>query len=92
MPYLTKPLKEIKMTNENNQLLDQMSSIDDSLEKLKQNSGCTFEVTSKSEESVYQKRRCAQSRPVHPGIHRPGDLTAFDPFQSNLKLASPQVL
>ena len=26
------------MTNENNQLLDQMSSIDDSLEKLKQNS------------------------------------------------------
>ena len=37
MPYLTKPLKEIKMTNENNQLLDQMSSIDDSLEKLKQN-------------------------------------------------------
>ena len=38
MPFLTKPLKEIKMTNENNQLLDQMSSIDDSLEKLKQNS------------------------------------------------------
>ena len=39
MPYLTKPLKEIRMTNENNQLLDQMSSIiDDSLEKLKQNS------------------------------------------------------
>ena len=38
MPYLTKPLKEIKMTNENNQLFDQMSSIDDSLEKLKQNS------------------------------------------------------
>ena len=38
MPYLTKPLKEIKMTNENNQLLDQMSSIDDSLEKLEQNS------------------------------------------------------
>ena len=33
-----KHLKEIKMTNENNQLLDQMSSIDDSLEKLKQNS------------------------------------------------------
>ena len=33
-----KPLKEIKMTNENNQLLDQMSSIDDSLEKLEQNS------------------------------------------------------
>tara|TARA_A200000159_G_scaffold135532_1_gene134665 strand:- start:967 stop:1122 length:156 start_codon:yes stop_codon:yes gene_type:complete len=26
------------MTNENNQLLDQMSSIDDSLEKLEQNS------------------------------------------------------
>ena len=38
MPYLTKPLKEIKMTNENNQLLDQMSSIDNSLEKLEQNS------------------------------------------------------
>ena len=38
MPYLTKPLKEIIMTNENNQLLDQMSSIDDSLEKLEQNS------------------------------------------------------
>ena len=38
MPYLTKPLKEIRMTNENNQLLDQMSSIDDSLEKLEQNS------------------------------------------------------
>ena len=38
MPYLTKPLKEIKMTNENNQLLDKMSSIDDSLEKLEQNS------------------------------------------------------
>ena len=38
MPYLTKLLKEIKMANENNQLLDQMSSIDDSLEKLKQNS------------------------------------------------------
>ena len=38
MPYITKPLKEIKMTYENNQLLDQMSSIDDSLEKLEQNS------------------------------------------------------
>ena len=38
MPYLTKPLKEIKMTNENNQLLDQMSSIDDSLEKLEKTS------------------------------------------------------
>ena len=38
MPYLTKPLKEIKMTNENIKLLDQMNSIDDSLEKLKQNS------------------------------------------------------
>ena len=38
MPYLTKPLKEIKMMNENNQLLDQMSSIDDSFEKLEQNS------------------------------------------------------
>ena len=38
MQYLTKHLRKIKMTNENNQLLDQMSSIDDSLEKLKQNS------------------------------------------------------
>ena len=38
MPYLTKHLREVKMTNENNQLLDQMSSIDDSLEKLEQNS------------------------------------------------------
>ena len=38
MPYLTKPLKEIKMMNENNQLLDQMISIEDSLEKLEQNS------------------------------------------------------
>ena len=38
MPYLTKPLKEIKMMNENNQLLDQMSSIGDSLEKLEQTS------------------------------------------------------
>ena len=38
MPYLTKPLKEIKMTNENNQLLDQMSSIDHSLEKIEQTS------------------------------------------------------
>ena len=33
-----KHLREIKMANENNQLLDQMSSIDYSLEKLKQNS------------------------------------------------------
>ena len=38
MPYSMKPLREVKMTNENYQLLDQMSSIDDSLEKLKQNS------------------------------------------------------
>ena len=38
MPYLTKPLKEIKMMNENNQLLDQMSSIDHSLEKIEQTS------------------------------------------------------
>ena len=37
MPYSMKPLKEIKMTNVNSQLLDQMSSIDDSLEKLEQN-------------------------------------------------------
>ena len=38
MPYLTKPLKEIQMTNENIKLLDDMSSIEDSLEKLEQNS------------------------------------------------------
>ena len=38
MPYLTKPLKEIQMTNENNKLLDDMRSIEDSLEKLEQNS------------------------------------------------------
>ena len=33
-----KHLRKIKMTNENIKLLDQMSSIDDSLEKLEQNS------------------------------------------------------
>ena len=38
MPYLTKPLKEIKMTNENIKLLDEMSSIDHSLEKIEQDS------------------------------------------------------
>ena len=38
MQYLTKHLRKIKMTNENIKLLDEMSSIDDSLEKLKQNS------------------------------------------------------
>ena len=38
MPYLTKHLREVKMTNDNIKLLDQMSSIDDSLEKLEQNS------------------------------------------------------
>ena len=38
MPYLTKPLKDIQMTNENIKLLDDMSSIEDSLEKLEQNS------------------------------------------------------
>ena len=33
-----KPLREVKMTNENNQLLNQMSSIDYGLEKLEQKS------------------------------------------------------
>ncbi len=38
MPYSMKPLREVKMTNENNQLLNQMSSIDYGLEKLEHNS------------------------------------------------------
>ena len=38
MLYSMKPLREVKMTNENNQLLNQMSSIDYGLEKLEQNS------------------------------------------------------
>ena len=38
MQYLTKHLRKIKMTNENINLLDEMSSIDHSLEKIKQNS------------------------------------------------------
>ena len=37
MQYSTKPLKEIKMTKENNQLLDHMRSIDDRLEELEHN-------------------------------------------------------
>ena len=38
MPYSTKHLREIKMTNENNQLLDEVSIIDKSFEKIEQNS------------------------------------------------------
>ena len=38
MQYLTKHLRKIKMTNENIKLLDEMSSIDHSLEKIYQNS------------------------------------------------------
>ena len=38
MLYLTKHLRKIIMTNENNQLLNQMSSIDYGLEKLEHNS------------------------------------------------------
>ena len=38
MQYLTKHLSKIKMTNENIKLLDEMSSIDHSLEKIEQNS------------------------------------------------------
>ena len=37
MQYSTKPLKEIKMTKENNQLLDHMRSIDNRLEELEHN-------------------------------------------------------
>ncbi len=38
MPYSTKHLREIKMTNENNQLLGEVSIIDKSFEKIEQNS------------------------------------------------------
>ena len=38
MPYLTKHLREVKMTNDNNKLLDQMGGIENSLEKLEKNS------------------------------------------------------
>ena len=38
MLYLTKHLRKIKMTNENIKLLDEMSSIDHSLEKIEQTS------------------------------------------------------
>ena len=38
MPYSTKHLREIKMANENNQLLDKVSIIDKSFEKIEQNS------------------------------------------------------
>ena len=38
MPYLTKHLREVKMTNENIKLLDQMGGIENSLEKLEKNS------------------------------------------------------
>ncbi len=38
MPYLTKHLREVKMTNDNIKLLDQMGGIENSLEKLEQNS------------------------------------------------------
>ena len=38
MPYLTKHLREVKMTNDNIKLLDQMGGIENSLEKLEKNS------------------------------------------------------
>ena len=38
MQYLTKHLRGIKMTNESNQLIQQINSIDDNLEKLERNS------------------------------------------------------
>ena len=38
MQYLTKHLKGIKMINDENQLIQQINSIDDNLEKLEQNS------------------------------------------------------
>ena len=38
MPYLTKHLREVKMTNDNIKLLDQMGSIENSLEKLEKTS------------------------------------------------------
>ena len=38
MQYLTKHLRGIKMINDENQLIQQINSIDDNLEKLEQNS------------------------------------------------------
>ena len=39
MQFLMKPLREMKqMTNEKNQLIEQLSSIDNNLEKLQKNS------------------------------------------------------
>ena len=38
MQYLTKHLRGIKMRNDENQLIQQLNSIDDNLEKLEQNS------------------------------------------------------
>ena len=38
MQYLTKHLREIKMINDENQLIQQINSIDDNLEKLERNS------------------------------------------------------
>ena len=38
MQYLTKHLRGIKMTNDENQLIQQINSIDDNLEKLERNS------------------------------------------------------
>ena len=38
MPYLTKHLREVKMTNDNIKLLDLMSGIENSLEKLEKTS------------------------------------------------------
>ena len=38
MQYLTKHLRRIKMINDENQLIQQINSIDDNLEKLEQNS------------------------------------------------------
>ena len=38
MQFLMKPLREINMTNEKNQLIEQLSSIDNNLEKLQKNS------------------------------------------------------
>ena len=38
MPYLTKHLREVKMTNDNIKLLDQMGGIENSLEKIEKTS------------------------------------------------------
>ena len=38
MQYLTKHLREIKMINDENQLIQKINSIDDNLEKLERNS------------------------------------------------------